>query len=327
MDQINEQKRIKEEEEKEALGLIQSLKNLKEVVALKSQEMRTHNKAGCQTEVFETEVNMEVDSNKLCGLACVIIPELSKTPTFAVMGLPKTGRSTLVGALAGGIWPKNLNSNPVETSSGHLYKLNYPNNGFVHGSINENRAIYEDFFKNSRLHLLSALLVTIDGNLREEDFLVLTLAEQYGIQTAIIRTKLDEWLDNRPKNQTKEEYVENDKNFIMESLHKLDLNFSKNKIYNVSALAMIVIAEDGIQSEMAEYQQDENNIQEFLNHCDSKMGFASDQKDSVDMVVTGLKGSGKTTIIDGLRKTGFINEKAVTEFWYDESMSAHNVIK
>uniref|UniRef100_A0AC34G6R2 Uncharacterized protein n=1 Tax=Panagrolaimus sp. ES5 TaxID=591445 RepID=A0AC34G6R2_9BILA len=46
---------------------------------------------------------------------------------IGVIGLPKSGRSFLIGALTGGIWPKNLTAeNPVITKNGKaIYKLNH----------------------------------------------------------------------------------------------------------------------------------------------------------------------------------------------------------
>ena len=203
-----------------------------------------------------------------------------------------------------------------------MYKLSYPNNGFVNGSIEENRNIYENFFKRAKLSFLSVLLVTIDGNLREEDFLVLTLAEQFGIQTAIIRTKLDEWLDNRPKNQTNEEYVENDKNFILKSLHNLGLNFPREQIYNISSLAMIVVAEDGPQSDMAKYQQDDQLLLTYLHKItvDAKpfsMQTNYPQNNLFDVVVVGLRGAGKSTLTESLRRIFGIPGKNVMEISYE----------
>lgn len=60
------------------------------------------------------------------------------------------------------------------------------------------------------------LLVTIDAAFREEDFLVLKLAKSYNIETVIVRTKLDEWLDSLSPNncfttEQKLHYVENGK--------------------------------------------------------------------------------------------------------------------
>uniref|UniRef100_A0AC35FVB9 IRG-type G domain-containing protein n=1 Tax=Panagrolaimus sp. PS1159 TaxID=55785 RepID=A0AC35FVB9_9BILA len=256
--QISNLKLINEESEQKSISLAKSLTELQTVVKEKKREMSEtqrdsqaiNSKQGNIQQDSVSNQPIKLVENQMLGTIDVIIENTNDSKNIAVIGLPKTGRSTLVGALAGGIWPKNLSQNPVNTKYGKIYKLNYPNNGFIDGSVNENRPIYEEFFQNAKLSNLSTLIITIDGSVREEDYLVLSLAQKYCIPTVIARTKLDEWLDNRPKDQSKEDYVKDDKKFVIESLQKLGINFSQNNIFNISALSTIIIAEEGSQSDM-----------------------------------------------------------------------------
>jgi GTP-binding protein EngB required for normal cell division len=265
--------------------------------------------------------------NQMIGTIDVIIENTNNSKNIAVIGLPKTGRSTLVGALAGGIWPKNLSQNPMNTKYGKIYKLNYPNNGFIDGSVNENRPIYEEFFQNAKLSNLSTLIITIDGSVREEDYLVLSLAQKYCIPAVIARTKLDEWLDNRPKDQSKEDYVKDDKKYVIESLQKLGINFSQNNIFNISALSTIIIAEEGSQSDMFQYLQDEQSLLSMLQFEDNKNVVLLNEKQQPDVVILGLSGAGKSTIMDGLLSLHLMGNDKIKKINYDETMPTEDVLK
>uniref|UniRef100_A0A914C2F2 IRG-type G domain-containing protein n=1 Tax=Acrobeloides nanus TaxID=290746 RepID=A0A914C2F2_9BILA len=146
------------------------------------------------------------------------VPPKDSKISVGVIGLAKSGRSFLIGAIAGGLWPEQMGTkNPIELAENCLiYKLSYPNGGFVNGSVNENRPIFEEFFRDSNLKNLSLLLITVESTFREEDYLTLELARHFNISTLILRTKLDTWLDNLPniKNFT----LENKQQYVQEGI-------------------------------------------------------------------------------------------------------------
>lgn len=328
-------KSINEEEDRKAKGLAQSLSALNDAAAKHAQEVcdyNARNKGGakeCHEKPFE------VKPNSLQGTTNIVIPprRSCERREIGVIGLPKTGRSTLIGALAGGVWPHHLSTNPVPSTNpttsqkSNIYKLNYPNNGFVDGGIDGNQPIYDDFFRKSQLKNLHALLVTIDGTLREEDYLVITLALNYRIPIAIVRTKLDEWLDNRPKTQSRDAYLQNDKEFIHKSLRDLGVDFSKSQIYNVSALAMITVTADGAESEMIKYKQDEELLMRFLETPDGSAVETPKPSIQCNVLLLGLKGAGKSALKDSLHRCFTSNNMAMEEQTYDETMSTSNVIQ
>uniref|UniRef100_A0A914PEH5 GTP-binding protein n=1 Tax=Panagrolaimus davidi TaxID=227884 RepID=A0A914PEH5_9BILA len=268
-----------------------------------------------------------MSKSKLVGSCDIVIENSIKACSIGVIGLPKTGRSILIKALAGNVSQDELLCNPIPAMQAFIYKLNYPNNGFINGSVEQNRPIFEAFFQKSKLTNLAVLLVTIDGAVREEDYLVLFLAQQYNIQTAIIRTKLDEWLDNRPPGQSKQEYVAKDKDFVIGKLQSLGVQYPYTSIYNVSAIAMMRNAKNGPGSDMIKYIQDEEALMKSLNFDRSPAVTAYQNPMNVDIFVMGLKGAGKTSIIEGLRVRKVLhNNHAVFELTYDETMPIENVI-
>uniref|UniRef100_A0A914Q3Z4 G domain-containing protein n=1 Tax=Panagrolaimus davidi TaxID=227884 RepID=A0A914Q3Z4_9BILA len=250
--------------------------------------------------------------------------KVSSSPTsIGIIGLPKTGRSTLIGALMGGIWPETLNENPVITINKiPIYKLSYPNNGFIQGSVNENREIYQNYFINSQLLNLSALVICISENVREEDLLVFSIASDYHIPTIIARTKLDQWLHNLPQNKTKNDYIEGDKKYVSCEFRELGLNISSSIIFNVSALSSIKIAE-GSGTHMMKYLCDDKKLREYLK-LENENVRENEAMSSVDVLVLGLNRAGKSAIIDGL-KSKFANI-SFGEQNYDETMSVDTVI-
>uniref|UniRef100_A0A914Y4R1 IRG-type G domain-containing protein n=1 Tax=Panagrolaimus superbus TaxID=310955 RepID=A0A914Y4R1_9BILA len=182
-----------------------------------------------------------------------------------VIGLSMSGRNTLIGALAGGIRPDKISSNPFSKTSYDIYKINYPNNGVIERTIDENVKIYEEFFQTMKLQNLSALLVTVYGSLRDNDFFIISSAQRHGIPIGIVRTKLDEWLDNT--HDSKECYIQKDKKFIRNSLKSEKIEKMDDLIFNISALSYIIIAEEGQQNcSMAKYLQDEPLLEEFLKN-------------------------------------------------------------
>uniref|UniRef100_A0AC35FD59 IRG-type G domain-containing protein n=1 Tax=Panagrolaimus sp. PS1159 TaxID=55785 RepID=A0AC35FD59_9BILA len=191
----------------------------------------------------------------------VIVQSNSKV-NIGVIGLSMSGRNTLIGALAGGIWPDKIISNPTSTPSYDIYKLNYPNNGVIERSIEKNVKIYEEFFQTIQMQNLAILLVTVYGSLRDNDYLIISLAQRHNLKVAIIRTKLDEWLDNT--HESKENYIQSDKKFIRDSLKSEKIEKMDHLIFNISALSYITVAEESQNCLMAKYLQDEPLLEKLL---------------------------------------------------------------
>jgi GTP-binding protein EngB required for normal cell division len=191
-----------------------------------------------------------------------VIVQSNGKVNIGVIGLSMSGRNTLIGALAGGIWPDKIILNPTSTPSYDIYKLNYPNNGVIERSIEENVKIYEEFFQTMQMQNLSILLVTVYGSLRDNDYFIISLAQRHDLQVAIIRTKLDEWLDNT--HVSKENYIQSDKKFIRDSLKSEKIEKMDHLIFNISALSYITVAEESQNCLMAKYLQDEPLLEKFL---------------------------------------------------------------
>uniref|UniRef100_A0AC34FYK1 Uncharacterized protein n=1 Tax=Panagrolaimus sp. ES5 TaxID=591445 RepID=A0AC34FYK1_9BILA len=278
--QIQTLKIINEEDEQKLRALTKTLGELKTVVAEKAQEMK-----GIKLIPEDPKPNVyhpiiHVEDNKLIGSSSIIINE--GPSNIGVIGLPKSGRSFLIGALAGGIWPKDLpTANPA--------RLKSVQNEYQKESENRQRQ------EENQIETLKSI--------NEEDEQKLTaLTKTLGELKTVVAEKAQEMKD-------------------------LNMPFSKNHIFNISALAMIQISEEGVTSNMTIYKQDELALLAHLN----EHGFGDQRKPDLinaDIVILGIKGAGKSTIAESLRHCLNLSkrEKFIYEIEYSEMMDVDEIL-